>query len=50
MQAFGFLAVVYFVSFVVMISFIVLNLFIAVVTANMTTASAGKHNAGLELE
>jgi len=38
--AFGFLAVVYFVSFVVMISFIVLNLFIAVVTANMTTASA----------
>ena len=35
----GFLAVFYFVSFVIMISFIVLNLFIAVVTSNMTTAS-----------
>jgi hypothetical protein len=31
--------VLYFLSFVIMISFIVLNLFIAVVTSNMTTAS-----------
>ena len=35
----GFIAVLYFVSFVIMISFIVLNLFIAVVTSNMSTAS-----------
>lgn len=38
--AFGFLAVLYFISFVITISFIVLNLFIAVVTANMTIASS----------
>lgn len=38
-QGFGFLAVFYFISFVIMISFIVLNLFIAVVTANMTSAN-----------
>lgn len=53
----GLLAVLYFLSFVIMISFIVLNLFIAVVTSNMTTASedvAGENansdytDAGLE--
>lgn len=39
-QGHGWIAVLYFISFVIMISFIVLNLFIAVVTANMTTANA----------
>lgn len=38
-EGLGFIAVLYFISFVIMISFIVLNLFIAVVTANMTCAS-----------
>lgn len=38
-KGFGLLAVCYFISFVIMISFIVLNLFIAVVTSNMSTAS-----------
>jgi len=38
-QSFGWLAVIYFVTFVVIVSFIVLNLFIAVVTANMSAAN-----------
>jgi voltage-gated sodium channel len=38
-KGYGLLAVFYFLSFVIMISFIVLNLFIAVVTSNMSTAS-----------
>jgi len=38
-QGFGLLAVVYFITFVILIAFIVLNLFIAVVTANMSAAN-----------